>query len=575
MPAGWVSGPADLGLRILADPSVPEAGVYDKSGVHRGADWESLTVVTANSADSTDLSSVESGLYTKTIGTLSSTNPVSVYSFSVSSPSGDGELEADVSATSGTLLPRLTLSGATGQVLIQSDSGQIVQQLVPGTYLLAVSEEAGVGGYRLTTSFTATTVPFAPLSGGTGTAWVATGDLNGDGIPDVVLANRVDDMVSVFMGTGDGTFLPPVEYAIGQRVWRVTVADVNGDGKLDILTANKGADTISILLNNGDGTFQPQIVIPVGTRPGGVTVADVNGDGIPDLLVSNYADDTISVMLGEGNDTFGAPMLYSTADGPGFAGPGPPVVADLTGDGIPDLIYPDYESGIVAVRLGIGNGTFGPQEDFPAGAGAYSLEVVDVNGDGKPDLVVANAVDNTVSVLLGNGNGTFQPQKVYPVGFDPFALAEADFNGDGIPDFVTANRGDNTLSVLIGNGDGTFQPTETYPSGDTPRGVAVADFNGDGKVDVVNANQGDGTASVLMGNGDGTFSVGATQSAPASNLRPFQVIVADLNGDGIPDIITADRSDNSVSVLLGNSGRLVPDQRNLRRRQATDFGGRG
>ena len=159
-------------------------------------------------------------------------------------------------------------------------------------------------------------------------------------------------------------------------------------------------------------------MIPAGTRPSDVAVADLNGDGIPDLIVSNYAADTIWVMLGNGNGTFGPPTIYPTDQGPGFAGPGGRGGRRLTGDGIPDLIYADYVSGNVAVRLGNGNGTFGPEDDLPAAAGSHAVAVADLTGDGKPDLVVVNAVANSVSVLMGNGNGTFQPQKVYPVGIE-------------------------------------------------------------------------------------------------------------------------------------------------------------
>ena len=553
VPAGWASGPADLGLRIVADPAVTEAGLYDKSAVHRGSDWEFLTVVTANTGLAADLSGVNAGLNTETLGTLTERNSVFAYTFTVSSILGSGELKAEAAASSGTLEPRLTLSTETGQTLIQSDSGLIVQTLEPGTYMLSVSEAEGNGGYRLTTAYTQTAaVPFAPLPSGAGTDSIAVGDLTGDGFQDVVTANRIDDTVSVFLSNGDGTFQRGMTYTVGDRPWRVTIGDATGNGKLDILTANKGSNTISILLNEGDGTFGPQLTLPTGTRPGDVTVADLNGDGIPDLIASNYADDTLSIYLGEGDDKFTPPEIDAIDQGPGFAGPVQVVVADLTGDGIPDLIYADYVSGNVAVQLGIGYGAFGPAKTYPTAAGSHDLAAVDLTGTGKIDLVTVNAVDNSVSVLMGNGNGTFEPETVYPVGTNPYSLAIAELDGDGTPDIVVSNRGGNTVSVLLGNGDGTFQPQETFPTGTTPRSVAAAELAPDGPVELLTANLGDDTASILTGRGDGTFSYGAQQTAPAPPLAPFQVVVADLNGDGIPDIVTANRQNSSVSVLLGN-----------------------
>ena len=164
-------------------------------------------------------------------------------------------------------------------------------------------------------------------------------------------------------------------------MWNVTLADVTNDGRLDILTVNKGDNTVSVLLNNGDGTFQPQIVIPTGTRPSEVTVADLNGDGIPDLIVSNYADDTISVLWATATARSSPRLIYPTDQGP--ASPGP------LGRGRrphrrwhPRSDLRRLRDGNVAVRLGNGNGTFGPEVTFPTGAGPHEVSVADLTGDG-------------------------------------------------------------------------------------------------------------------------------------------------------------------------------------------------
>ncbi len=183
-----------------------------------------------------------------------------------------------------------------------------------------------------------------------------------------------------------------------------------------------------------------------------------------------------------------------------------------------------------------------------------------LNADGAPDLVTANGQSGDVSVLLGNGDGTFQAQQTFPVGIDPISVAVADLNADSVPDIVTANARSNDVSVLMGSGDGTFQPHQTFPVVDQPQlpnlrytpsgiSVAAADLNADGVPDLVTTNFNSHDVSVLLGNGDGTF--GPQQTIPVGN-RPHSVAVADLNADGVPDLVTTNSQSGDVSVLLGN-----------------------
>src|SRR5262249_8919471 len=129
---------------------------------------------------------------------------------------GSGRLTAEVTATGGTLVPRLTLSGPDGQVLIQSDSGRIVQHLQPGTYSLIVSAQAGVGTYRLSTTFTQAVLPFDGLSVGVLPRAVTVADVNGDGFADVLSANYLSRTVNVLLGNGDGSFQLEQPFDVGR-----------------------------------------------------------------------------------------------------------------------------------------------------------------------------------------------------------------------------------------------------------------------------------------------------------------------------------------------------------------------
>ena len=339
-----------------------------------------------------------------------------------------------------------------------------------------------------------------------------------------------------------GSFDIAANYRTGNHPVSVAVGDFNGDGNPDLVVANcVSRGTVSVLLANGDGTFQAPRTYEAGANPRSVAVGDFNGDGNPDLVVANKRG--VSVLRGNGDGTFQAPRTYEAG-----ANPRSVAVGDFNGDGNLDLAVANGGSG-VSVLLGNGDGSFQPAKTYRAGNNPWSVAVGDLDGDGVLDLAVANNNVEKVSVLLGNGDGTFQRLKAYKSGAFPVSVAVGDFYGDGNLDLAVANEGRASISVLLGNGDGTFRPRKAYAVGATPVSVAVGDLNGDGVLDLAVANKGDNTVSVLLGNGDGTFQ---RQMTCKVGTAPVSVAVGDFDGDGKLDLAVANDLSRTVSLLLGN-----------------------
>jgi hypothetical protein len=365
--------------------------------------------------------------------------------------------------------------------------------------------------------------PVNYASGGTVVYSVAVADVNGDGKPDLVVANGNEDngdgSVGVLLGNGDGTFKPVVTYDSGAALADfVVIADVNGDGKPDLVVANAGRDngadgSVGVLLGNGDGTFRPAVTYDSGGQgPVSVAVADVNLDGKLDVLVangclgiSNCASGTVGVLLGNGDGTFQPVVTYDD----GGLLTAAVAAADVNGDGKPDMLVANRDpNSPVGVRLGNGDGTFQSEVFYGTGTngvGASSIEAADVNLDGKLDILFVNDTDFSggVGVLLGNGDGTFQPVTTYASGGSERGgpgLAVADVNGDGKPDLLVANYAGycvpicgGAVDVLLGNGDGTFQAVASYGSGGYgAQSVAVAHLGANDKPDAVVAHNGNG-----------------------------------------------------------------------------------
>jgi hypothetical protein len=412
-------------------------------------------------------------------------------------------------------------------------------------------------------------------SGGFEPSSVAVADVNGDGKVDLVAVNVCANnssgnctshgSVAVLLGNGDGTFQAAVTYDSGDDLANsIAVADVNGDGKPDLVVANLGrpSGSVGVLLGNGDGTFQPAVIYDSGGDfASSVAVADVNGDGKPDLLVANECadsncDGSVGVLLGNGDGTFRAVVTYSS----GGLNAMSVAIADLNSDGKRDLLVANEcasaklcgSTGAVAVLLGNGNGTFQAAIEYASG-GAFpnSLAIADLNGDGKLD-VVANNVSNGVGVLLGNGDGTFQAPVTYgPGGISivghKSGVAVADLNGDGKPDLVVSNAcvSDSgcsqgaTVGVLLGNGDGTFQAAVTFSSGGfLADWVAVADVSGDDRPDLLVANTCSSNFN-CAGTGEAMGSVGVLlNNSGTRKVTTSTTLISSLNPSFIGQAVT-------------------------------------
>jgi len=410
-----------------------------------------------------------------------------------------------------------------------------------------------------------------------GTNWNFTATVFGFGFPAATGMASFTDLTTQtnlgsagLAGLGMSSFQPQRTDGVGVNPVGVAVGDFNGDGITDLAAANQGSNTISVLLGDGLGNFTPAPGSPftVGSEPNFIAVADFNGDGFVDLAVTNFGGNTVSVLLGNGTGGFspasGSPFTVGRAP-TGIA------VGDFNGDGIADLAVTNQSDSTVSVLLGDGMGDFSAAPGMPPRTGLTpsGIVVADFNGDGIADLAVTNNEnsDSSVSVFLGNGDGTFQPAQIYFVGVSPYGIAVADFNGDGFADLAVVNEcgtdpsclSPGTVSVLLGTADGIFQNHATYTVGMMPAGIVIADFNGDGKADLAVTNENDGTVSVLLGDGMGNFSP-APGPPDTVGANPIGIAAADFNGDGVPDLATANEFANSASILLGGtviSGQIL------------------
>lgn len=378
------------------------------------------------------------------------------------------------------------------------------------------------------------------------TPLVRTGDFSGDGKTDLALLSGA---VSLLVNDGMGGFTPSETFAAGSAPASLVAGDFNRDGKLDLAAHQSQQREVSILLNAGESRFVAPAIFGVNAINSLLLTADLNRDGRQDVIFADGSFSGFGVALGNGRGGFGAPTNYNQFFSSGLIAM---AAADFNQDGNTDLAaaVTGSSSATVILLAADNSGTYSTLRSrrFTVGAAVSDLTAADFNGDGRMDLATANPLANEVLLLLNDGRGGLAAPLSLGVGIEPRSPAAADFNRDGKMDLVTANRNSATMSLLLNNGPAGFE-SRLIGVGANPRLVKTADFNHDGKPDLIVPHNNSESVSVLLGDGNGGFATPVTTNV---GVLPAALAFADFNLDGRLDLALTGLNLPDVRIFHGD-----------------------
>jgi hypothetical protein len=414
---------------------------------------------------------------------------------------------------------------------------------------------------------------------------IALGDVNGDGLLDLVIGNAGQpnfllDVVDgedgqpnqLLINSGDGTFSDSAAVSLpggSQSTFSIALGDVNGDGLLDAVVGNADGQPNQLLINSGDGTFSDNTVLV--TLPGGnqytllIALADVNGDGLLDAVVGN-AGQPNQLIINSSDGTFSESTAVSLPGG--SLDTRSIALGDVNGDGLLDAMVGNAAGQPNQLIINSSDGTFSNSTAVTLPGGSLELYTVsialgDINGDGLLDAVVGNLVQPN-QLLINSGDGTFSNSTAVslPGGSrDTVSIALGDINGDGLLDAVIGNA-EQPNQLIINSGDGTFSNSTTVslPGGSQITvSIALGDIDGDGLLDAVAGNY-NTPNQLLINSGDGTFSDSTTVTLPGGSQNTVSIALGDVNGDGLIDVVIGNNfEENQVlyySVCRSGGARL-------------------
>ena len=404
---------------------------------------------------------------------------------------------------------------------------------------------------------------------------VAAGDLNSDGLLDLVVANTGNDEVLLFSQRASGAFTAAPNWVAGSAIDTpgpagLAVADLDADGDLDLVCANEDGNTLAVF-----SQFSPAVL---GTTPHwrlgssaatdgprAVVAADLNADGLVDLASANGAGGDLALFFQAAGGVFASAPDLSLGQGL-LGAPSAIHAADLDGDGDQDLVAANEVGNDLAIFFQDPAGVFPAAPSAVLGGigltdGPMDVCALDIDGDGDLDLVCANGLGDDLTCFLQQTPGVFSAVPGPVLGGVAWtagarAVAVADLDGDGDLDLVSANEGANSLTVFLQTAPGVFAVapdiTLTDASLTGPTAVQARDVDGDGDLDLVCSNPGSSNLAIFLQTRPGVFGTAQVHGAPGVTTAPRSLLVLDLDGDGDTDLLTVDRVLDRIAVFFGS-----------------------
>ena len=378
----------------------------------------------------------------------------------------------------------------------------------------------------------------------------------------MAVVNSTSNTVSIYRNTASsgsittGSFASKVDFATGNFPNSVAIGDVDGDGKPDLIVTNTTDNTVSVLRNTASSgsittsSFAAHVDFATGTSPQSVAIGDLDADGKLDLAIANFSTN-VSVLRNTssiGSISFAAKLDIAVGGGSQSI-----AIGDLDGDGKLDLALARGGLEVLRNTSSVGSISFAAYVSFTSGAVPYSVAIGDLDGDGKPDIAIANYVSATVSVFRNTAtsgnldNSSFTSKVDFVTSSGTASLAIGDFDGDGKPDLAAISNTNSKVSILRNTATsgtittGSFAVKVDFATGTYPNGVAIGDLDGDGRPDVVTANNAN-TVSVLR-NAD----IPTTISSFSPSSGPVGTLVT----------ITGTNLSNPTSITIGAVSAVV------------------